>query len=397
MRKIVHLSNRVNEIAIVQRNTPASCNWHRDFAPEDAGIEYGSLYYTTMAPVRAILVTVIPGILDLILSGVTFGGLRAGPRPVPDPRQGDGAVSTFYVWEKEVPATPGLVLRYEPLPDALMLTNATRGWRILYTSINGLDGTTSVAVSGTVYFPKGTAPAGGWPVVAWAHGFAGVADVCAPSWTPRRKRDTDYLNRWLNEGFAIVATDYQGLGTPGGHAWGVPRMEAYSVIDSVRAARMAFRVLSDQVVLVGQSQGARAVLSASALAPEYAPEFRFKGTIATGVPAGPAFAPRTKAPQIPVPKRMGGVHARLAVYSLFRLLAIDSGFDPLEYLSDIAKPSFETARTSCTAAVDDVNAKNGVTVENALKQIPNAASQKAAPYQRYPLLSLRTRYSSGQG
>ena len=139
-----------------------------------------------------------------------------------------------------------------------MLSNASRALRILYTSTNGIDGRSSVAVSGAVYFPKGSAPEAGWPVIAWAHGFVGIADVCAPSWTRPSQRDADYLNTWLSEGFAIIATDYQGLGTPGGHPWAVPTAEAYGVIDSVRAVRLAFRDLSTRVMLVGQSQGARA-------------------------------------------------------------------------------------------------------------------------------------------
>jgi pimeloyl-ACP methyl ester carboxylesterase len=213
----------------------------------------------------------------------------------------------------------------------------------------------------------------------------GISDICAPSWKGRTKRDSDYLNAWLAEGFAIVATDYQGMGTPGGHAWGVPAMEAYGVIDSVRAARAAFRDLSNQVVLVGQSQGARAVLSASALAPTYAPEFAFKATVATGVPGGPPHAPETKAPQIPVPARTGGgVHARLAVYSVFRLLALNRNFNPFEYLSDKAKPSFESARTGCLADVDETNAKNGVTVENTFRKLAEGEIRKVAPYQIYP-------------
>src|SRR4051794_3656476 len=32
--------------------------------------------------------------------------------------------------------------------------------------------------------PKGDPPSGGWPVMAWAHGTTGMADICAPSWKP---------------------------------------------------------------------------------------------------------------------------------------------------------------------------------------------------------------------
>jgi pimeloyl-ACP methyl ester carboxylesterase len=175
------------------------------------------------------------------------------------------------------------------------------------------------------------------------------------------------------------------MGTPGGHAWGVPVLEAYGVIDSVRATRRAFRDLSNLVVLVGQSQGARAVLSASALAPSYAPEFTFKAVVATGVPGGPPHARATKAPQIPVPARTGGgIHARLAVYSVFRYLALHPSFIPLEYLSDKAKPSFEAARTGCLADVDEVNRKNGVTVENTFRKLPETEMRKTASHELYP-------------
>ena len=76
--------------------------------------------------------------------------------------------------------------------------------------------------------------------------------------------------------------------------------------------------------------------------------------------------------------------ARQAVYSVFMLLALDGRLDPSEYLSDIAKPSFEAGRSGCSAAVDRLNAENRVTVENAFKRFPTAATQKSAPYQVYP-------------
>ena len=37
------------------------------------------------------------------------------------------------------------------------------------------------AISGSVSVPKGKPPKGGWPVITWAHGTTGVADICAPS------------------------------------------------------------------------------------------------------------------------------------------------------------------------------------------------------------------------
>jgi len=56
-----------------------------------------------------------------------------GPKPVLDPSVGDGGVSAFYVWDKTVPGAPGKLLRQEPLASNLMLANASKGIRILYT------------------------------------------------------------------------------------------------------------------------------------------------------------------------------------------------------------------------------------------------------------------------
>ncbi|MBV8702405.1 MAG: alpha/beta hydrolase, partial [Acetobacteraceae bacterium] len=122
------------------------------------------------------------------------------------------------------------MLRQEPLDSELGLVNAGQQLRILYSSTNGIDGTTPVAVSGAVFLPEGRPPAGGWPIIAWAHGTTGVADVCAPSWRARYFYEAAHLAAWLTAGYAVVATDYQGLGTPGPHPYLAMRPEAYSVL-----------------------------------------------------------------------------------------------------------------------------------------------------------------------
>lgn len=306
-----------------------------------------------------------------------------GPKPVLDPSVGDGGVSAFYVWDKMVPGTPGKLLRQEPLASNLMLANASKGLRVLYTSTNGLDNKTPITVSGAIYFPRGSAPSGGWEIIAWAHGTTGIADVCAPSWIPHSPRDNDYLNAWLAQGYAIVATDYQGLGTPGGHPWNTVRPEAYSVLDSVRAAVGAFPELSNSVVIVGQSQGGHAAMSASLLADEYAPGVRWKGTVGTGVP-GPPYIPETKAPQIPTPPRVGGDFAGFNLLNLLTYRIIDPSLKPSDYLADAARPAFEVAKTACNSDVQQAARQGHLTVENEFKKSLDAAAAKAAPYKQYP-------------
>ena len=118
-------------------------------------------------------------------------------------------------------------------------------------------------------------------MVSWAHGTVGVADVCAPSTAGRSVRDITYLTAWLKAGYAIVATDYRGLGTVGRHPYLDGSSAARDVIDMARAARRVDSALSKTWFAVGQSQGAHAALFVSSIATEYAPELDFRGTIAT--------------------------------------------------------------------------------------------------------------------
>jgi hypothetical protein len=139
-------------------------------------------------------------------------------------------------------------------------------------------------VSGAVFVPAGPEPAGGWPVVSWAHGTVGVADACAPSIAGRSARDVTYLSAWLQAGYAVVSTDYQGLNTFGRHPYLDGESAAYDAINMVRAARHVDPSLSSAWFAVGQSQGAQAALFAGDLAADYAPELDLRGAIATAPP-----------------------------------------------------------------------------------------------------------------
>ena len=133
----------------------------------------------------------------------------AGALPT-GPLAGDSVLSPFYAVPPSLPDRPGVMLRTEPIAAQPEFTAAGRQERILYTSTDARWKSGVIPVSGTLYLPKGQTPSGGWPLVAWAHGTLGVADVCAPSWVGHKPRDGTYINRWLQEGFAVVATDYQG-------------------------------------------------------------------------------------------------------------------------------------------------------------------------------------------
>lgn len=326
----------------------------------------------------------ISGSLGLLLIGTAAAQSRA---PVPDPLLGDGRTSPFYTWAGVIPVKPGTLLRQEPLPATLGLAGAAAQYRILYASTDGVDGKTPVVVSGAVFVPKGQAPAGGWPVVAWGHGTIGVADVCAPSWQGRSYRDLKYLNRWLAEGFAVVASDYQGIGVPGGNPALNNRANSYSILDSVRAAFKTVPGLANKIVLVGQSQGGSAVVAAAGYAPRYAPDLGIRGTIATGT----IYTPEGYAARAGAPLDATRVDPTIAYtfYSVHSARQRDPSLRADEIFTPRALPIAEQGRVSCLFQNEQDVVDEGLTQADAFK--PGHSARLAKwwdEYVSYPTLKL---------
>ena len=138
----------------------------------------------------------------IVGSGAAMPSIAADGLP-----SGDGGVSAFYQWAAPLSQAYGTVLRQEAFEVPGL---GYRGYRVLYTARDGVREGQVAPVSGVLYLPNGEPPAGGWPVVAWAHGTTGVADVCAPSWRGSSPRDLAYFKQWLSHGYAVFGTDYQG-------------------------------------------------------------------------------------------------------------------------------------------------------------------------------------------
>ena len=192
------------------------------------------------------------------------------------------APGAFYTPPSPVTADgAGTLIRSEPLETA---PAGARGWRILYRS-TGADGQ-PIAVSGTVFVPRGPAPTGGRDVVAWAHPTTGVASRCAPSIGAGGGASAIAgLGGLLRAGYVVAATDYPGLGTAGPHPDLVGVSEGRAVLDSARAAaHLDGTGATNRVGLWGHSQGGHAVLFAGQLAESYAPELEVVG-VAAAAPA----------------------------------------------------------------------------------------------------------------
>ena len=166
-------------------------------------------------------------------------------------------LTPFYEVQGADLSKPGALVRKEA-GTGYNLPGGVTATRIAYASRN-LSGE-PVLATGVVLVPSGEAPAGGWPVVAWAHGTAGVARVCAPSLMKDLYYGWAGLFIYPLMGYAVVATDYAGLGSPGVHQYMWGRAQGNDVAYSIPAARAAVPSLGEKWVAIGHSQGGYAVL-----------------------------------------------------------------------------------------------------------------------------------------
>ncbi|MDY5786445.1 alpha/beta hydrolase [Corynebacterium sp.] len=263
------------------------------------------------------------------------------------------AARTVATFDSGLPAVPpsgpaGTVLAHVPLDPTVGLVGAAEQHRFAYTTSDqhGQPATST----GTVFLPHGHAPEGGWPVLAWAHGTVGLGDECAPSINAPSARDAEYLNHWLNQGYAIVASDYAGLGSPGFHSYLNGKVAAANVVDSIQAAHSLplGAELSTAWAVIGQSQGGGVALHvahrASALSHELGLDYR--GAVATGAPAyieeivlaaGPSFPP------VPLP-------AGMTTYGLYILAAVEEAHPEIDLnsaLTDEGRFMIDEAKKSC--------------------------------------------------
>lgn len=220
--------------------------------------------------------------LAAVLAGSIAATGNAGALPI----SGENAPTAFYLPDADrVAGTHGSVIQLRPIIGEPGLPGA-ENYLVLYRSVD-MQGRT-VPVSGTLAVPEGTPPEGGWPLISWAHGTTGVADICAPSLdTSEAFPAHDYTAlvrtvqaRWVAAGYAVAQTDYQGLGTPGPHGYLIGPAEQRAVTDMARAAREIDPNIGTRWVAVGHSQGGQAAVFTAAQAQQWAPELRLLGAVA---------------------------------------------------------------------------------------------------------------------
>ena len=174
----------------------------------------------------------------------------------------------------------GQIVKQEKINTSV---KGAQAWRIAYIS-SDVAGRKTIATA-TIIAPAGATPKEDRPILAWAHGTTGSAQNCGPSQItdPTRPLNeyflmdgnswTDYgipnVQEFINQGYVVVATDYQGLGGGGKHQYAVAQTNGRDVINSARAASAMKEVgAGKKTIIYGWSQGGGAAIAAASL-PDY--------------------------------------------------------------------------------------------------------------------------------
>ena len=249
----------------------------------------------------------VAGALALGLAVSLAAALPPGAAPQASAQGSSNAPdrTAFYAPPAELPAEPGTVIRTEPMTLTPSVPDLMNGGalpadarRIMYRSTGAAGG--PVAVTGTYLQPKAPWPGPGpRPLAVVTPGTQGQGDQCAPSRSmevglgvqtapPSAAAGYAVIDAltMVQEGFAVVVTDYEGLGTPGHHPYVNRDSQGRSALDAARAAlRLPDTDLApdSKTVVSGYSQGGGAAAAAGEMQPTYAPDVNLVG-IAAGAP-----------------------------------------------------------------------------------------------------------------
>ena len=281
-------------------------------------------------------------VVVLVIAGLVTGGATA---LAAEPRW-SGLDARGYAGQ--TPAPGGLIATV-PLDPALSVAGAGEAYRILYSTLDQ-HGRPAVSTA-AVFTPKSAPPQGGWPVIAWAHGTVGLGDDCTPSARPRSERDNGYLTHWLEQGYAVVGSDYAGLGTPGLMSYLNSVTTARGVVDSVLAVHHMGLPLSPNWAVVGQSQGGGAAIATARWASEFSAgsPLDFRGVVATGTPANVENLVKQAGPEMALPPELGPVANAYTAYIVAALREARPDLDLDRVLTPTGRAAADRAETQCLA------------------------------------------------
>ena len=182
----------------------------------------------------------------------------------------------FWLPPNPIPGKPGDIIwaRYEGDLDG------GKAYLLLYNSENVCN--EPRAVSAWIAIPDSPAPPTGRPILSWGHETLGAADQCAPSRTGYMNQQgiRTMVSELLKKDFVVVASDYEGHGTPGMHPWAESAAQGKNLLDAGRAAHnFVPSDASRKTFVTGFSIGGHAMSRANEIADVYAPDLEIMGIV----------------------------------------------------------------------------------------------------------------------
>ena len=259
------------------------------------------------------------GVVGIVLAIALTAGALAAPTAA-DPVTGNCGFAPDDIYAKEFqcyrygefytppdplpPGQPGDLIRSEPSgvvlePSGQLGAFVADGTRIMYRSNDARGNPT--AITGTYFEPHNPWPGQGpRPLIVLGVGTYGQGDQCAPSRLFSQGihfssglditfgYEELFVATMVARGFAVLVTDYDGLGTPGVHTYLNRAAQGHAMLDAARAAKHLPDTSlnpAGPVAFWGYSQGGAASASAAEMAPAYAPELNIVGAWAGAPPA----------------------------------------------------------------------------------------------------------------
>ena len=285
---------------------------------------------TVNADIRRILTAAV--LLAAALTAATpadAAGLP--PNPAADP---------FYAQPSPFPdVPPGTVLDSRPVAiRALALPVPIRAWQVKYRSSD----TRGAAIADVATIMQPVTSARG-TLVSYQTAQDGLSLDCAPSYalttgTTLPAEELALMVPLLAAGHTVLTADYEGPDSE----WAAGLNTAHGVLDGIRAAQSfapaGLAGPSTPTALMGYSGGALASQWANEVQPSYAPELKFAGVAAGGVPADIGYIAR---------RIDGGLWAGIYVGAAVGLSRAYPEIDTDTLLNAKGKQAFEDVGKQC--------------------------------------------------
>ncbi|WP_020672081.1 lipase family protein [Amycolatopsis nigrescens] len=283
----------------------------------------------------------------LATAALALAGLLATAQPAAS--AGDWPLNPrddpFYAQPNPFPdVAPGAILDSRPVTiRALALPLPFQAWQVKYRSTDSHG--KAIADIATVMQPLGPAPEGGRKLVSYQTAQDGLSTDCAPSYSLATglnvpAAELAAMTPMLLAGHTVVTADYEGPESQ----WTAAINTGHGVLDAIRAtqnfAPAGLTGPDTPTVLWGYSGGALASSWANELQPDYAPELKFAGVAAGGVPADMDYVAR---------KIDGGPLSGIYFGAAVGLSRAYPEIDTDKLLNDKGKAAFEEVGKGCIA------------------------------------------------